>query len=62
MPTINQLVRSGRNKLKDKSKSPALESLDDLKRRRPNEVGEPISAPMHREGERSQRDRFRSRV
>jgi small subunit ribosomal protein S12 len=26
MPTINQLVRSGRNKLKQKSKSPALEN------------------------------------
>ena len=26
MPTINQLVRSGRNKLKHKSKSPALEN------------------------------------
>ena len=26
MPTINQLVRKGRNKLKRKSKSPALEN------------------------------------
>jgi small subunit ribosomal protein S12 len=46
MPTINQLVRKGRKTTKDKSKSPALQTVTDTLHRKKSEL--PKGAPFKR--------------
>jgi small subunit ribosomal protein S12 len=46
MPTINQLVRKGRKTVKEKSKSPALQSVMDTLHRRRTDL--PKGAPFKR--------------
>lgn len=46
MPTVNQLVRKGRKTTKDKSKSPALQTVTDTLHRRKKDL--PKGAPFKR--------------